>query len=412
MGDDVRNKLSTALNQLDTWIEKEKFQGWDPYDALNSPILKTLSFENRLAGIIWVQLLKRLPVNLRSLLRVPKGYNPKGMGLFLSSYLRKFQMTGDKTHLEKVDFFSQWLRENISPGYSGACWGYNFDWPNRVFYAPAGVPTVVTTGFIGIFLLELARAAQNHPELVQEDFTPAELACSACDFVLLDLNRSSFAEDEICFSYTPMDTSKVHNANLLGGQLLAEVFQFGGQKDASLAENVLRCTRYSVRRQRSDGAWIYGEDGNNAWVDNFHTGYVLLSLRKIGQCLETNEFNVSVEKGYKFWKYNFFLPDGIPKYYDTNTYPIDIHCVAQAILTFIGFRDMDAEALSIAQHVANWGIEKMQDPQGFFYFQRNRHYVNRIPYMRWAQAWMQQALIELSMAEDMINYGRIENNLV
>lgn len=155
MVENARNKVSMVLNLLDAWIEKEKYQGWDPYDALNSPILKTLSFENRLAGLMWVQLLKRLPVNLRSLLRDPKGYNPKGMELFLSSYLRKFQVAGDKTHLEKVDFFSQWLRENISPGYSDACWGYNFDWSNRGFFIKAGILTIVNTAFIGASFLDI-----------------------------------------------------------------------------------------------------------------------------------------------------------------------------------------------------------------------------------------------------------------
>lgn len=193
-----------VLNLLDAWIEKERYQGWDPHDALNSPILKTLSFGNRFMGIIWVQLLKRLPVNLRSLLKVPKGYSPKGMGLFLSSYLRKFQMAGDKTHLVKVDFFLQWLRENISPGYSGACWGYNFDWPKWRFFIKTGIPTIVNTAFIGALFLDIFKNMKTiFPE--NERKQALDISRSACDFIQKDLNTLKISEDEICFSYTPQD---------------------------------------------------------------------------------------------------------------------------------------------------------------------------------------------------------------
>ena len=80
------HQISSVVDRLETWIEGEKFAGWDPFDALNSPILSRLTFANRRVGQIWVQLLKRSPVNLRSLLRVPKGRNPKAAGLFLASY--------------------------------------------------------------------------------------------------------------------------------------------------------------------------------------------------------------------------------------------------------------------------------------------------------------------------------------
>ena len=39
-----------------------------------------------------------------------------------------------------------------------------------------------------------------------------------------------------------------------------------------------------------------------------------------------------------------------------------------------------------------WTIENMQDERGFFYFQKNRTFTSRIPYMRWSQAWMFYAM--------------------
>ena len=391
--------VRSALTRLEQWIEAQDFKGWDPHDALNSPLLKRLTFRNRWLGIAWVQLLKRSPFNLRSLLGVPKGYNPKGMGLFLASYLRKYQMTGDPQHLERMRFFVDWLVKHVSPGYSGACWGYNFDWPNRGFFAPAGTPTIVNTAFIALAFLDVRETLKGDKDEKFVEFVKfvVPVARSACDFILTDLNLIRPAQDELCFSYTPLDHRCVHNANLLGAWLLAEVYTH--TQEPHLAESALAAARYTVHRQRPDGSWPYGEAPNDGWVDNFHTGFVLVALKRIAACLGTNEFDGAIVQGYRFWKEHMFLPDGTPKYYPDRIYPIDAHCVAQAVLTFLEFADEDPEAEAWAWRVTRWGIKHMQDPRGYFYYQIYRHYRIRIPYMRWSQAWMQRALTELAWTE-------------
>ena len=39
-------------------------------------------------------------------------------------------------------------------GFSGAAWGYSFDWQGRAFFAPQGTPTIVPTAFAVRALLE------------------------------------------------------------------------------------------------------------------------------------------------------------------------------------------------------------------------------------------------------------------
>ena len=376
-------RIREAAGRLDTWIEREGFKGWDPHDALNSPLLKRLTFGRRLPGIAWVQLVKRSPLNLRPLLGVPKGYNPKGMGLFLASYLRKYRMSKDARHREQARFFADWLRANRAPGYHGAGWGYHFDWPNRGFFAPAGTPTIVNTAFIGL-------AGLDGAEIIPDGL---EIARSACDFMLRDLHSERPAADELAFSYTPLDRRFVHNASLMGAWLLAEVAARTGEP--TLAEHALAAARYTARRQRADGAWPYGAAANDGWIDNFHTGYVLVALKRIGACLGTDAFDEAIARGYQLWKTGMFLADGTPKYYLHKVYPIDAHCVAQAILTFLAFAGRDGQALEWARKVALWGITHMQDRRGYFHYQIYPRSRIRIPYMRWTQAWMQRGLVEL-----------------
>jgi hypothetical protein len=406
---DARNQVVHALARLDAWIEAEGFKGWDPYDALNSPALRWAGSRQRLLGIAMVQLLRRSPLNLRPLLGIRKGHNPKAMGLFLSAYAQKFIATRQEGHLEQTRYFFDWLVEHASVGYSGPCWGYNFDWPNRGFLALAGTPTIVNTSFIGLSFLSAEPAlgaSANQSGLHfpvppcrtqgKEQWQEADgltIARTACEFILQDLHALRPRNDEICFSYTPIDRRFVHNANLLGAWLLAAVY--ARTKEGRLAEAAMAAARFTVRRQRADGSWAYGIAMRDGWVDNFHTGYVLVALNRIASYLDTDEFHPALQAGYEFWKTRMFLSGVVPKYYPDSLYPIDIHSVAQAILTYLEFFDVDPDANECAWRVAAWVVAHMQDPGGFFHYQIRRSYRIRIPYMRWSQAWMQRALTAL-----------------
>lgn len=393
----ARAILDPAAAQLDAWIEREALRGWDPYDALNSPLLKRLTFGNRRLGQGWVQLLKRSPVNLRPLLGVPKGYNPKGLGLFLASYWRKYLLSGEPHDQNQARFCAEWLCANQAPGYHGACWGYNFDWPNRGFFAPAGTPTVVNTAFIGLAFVDLA-TLRAVPGAAAPGGAWAgsalQIARGACEFILRDLHRAQPEPDELCFSYTPVDQRYVHNANVLGASLLAEVAALTGERE--LAETALRAARYTARRQAPDGSWKYGEWEADGWIDNFHTGFVLVALQRLSRALATDAFADALARGYHYWKTRFFLPDLTPKYFHNQVYPIDTHSVAQAVLTCLAFADHDPEATDRAIALADWGVRHLQDPAGYFHYQIHPHYRIKGPYMRWSQAWMQRALIELA----------------
>jgi len=370
---------------LDAWIEGESFRGWDPFDALNSPLLKSLTLNNRKIGLAWVQLLKHSPINFRPLLGIEKDYNPKGMGLFLGTYLRKYDNSHLDSDLKRAQFFSTWLAQHRSSGYSGACWGYNFDWPNRSFLAPAGVPTVVNTAFIGLALLDAYK--------IMKDQAVLDLARSSCDFVLQDLNRLTVDGVGTCLSYTPLDRRFVHNANILGAWLLAEVYAITGEKD--LLNTSISCVKFTLHSQAGEGSWPYGTSFNDRWIDSFHTGYVLVGLNRISRLFDLPEIGNEVKLGYQYWKKDLFLENGFPKYYSNRVFPIDIHVISQAILTYLEFSALDPASKERAIYLAKWGIEHFQHPDGHFYYQQNFAYTIRIPYIRWAQAWMQRALTEL-----------------
>ena len=82
------HKVINSFRLLKEYCENEGFKGWDPYDGLNSKVFQALPFlkKSAICRLVVIQGFKRCPVNLRRLALVPKEYNAKGIGLFLSGY--------------------------------------------------------------------------------------------------------------------------------------------------------------------------------------------------------------------------------------------------------------------------------------------------------------------------------------
>ena len=364
--------IETTYDQLLTWCRDHDFAGHDPFDALNSAVFQATPLANsRQARFIWTQLVKRSPVDLRTVARVPAQRNAKGIALFALATLKNSeadarQLLSDLADL-KVD------------GYSGAAWGYNFDWQSRNFFAPRGTPTIVPTAFAARAFIEA---------------NDVRVARSVCEFILRDLPRPVDTSDEICFSYSPNSKTQIFNASLLAAEVLASVGNLTGETE--LSDVATRAARYVVRHQRHDGSWSYGTEPAQSWVDNFHTAYILFSLKRIIEsCPGGAEFQPALERGYRYWTSTFFLAEGWPKYYDDNPYPADAHAAASAIVTLVECRRLDETSLNLAQNVARWTIQNLHDERGFFYYQRRRFYTIRKPFMRWTQAWMLYALARL-----------------
>ncbi len=374
----------TTENLLD-YCCKNKWAGDDPYDGLNSRVFSKMPFlHNRIGRLILTQFMKRSPINLRRMLLVPKGENPKGLAVFISALLILHETSLLKDD-DTIHYLLSRLVELKSPGVPYYCWGYNFDWQSRDGFLPKYVPNIICTTFAGNALIDAYTKLSDGKYM--------DMAISAGNFLLDGLNITLF-DDGICFSYTPLEKGQVHNANLLGAAFLSRLYNITGIK--KFFEPAFRAVSYSANRQKEDGSWVYGEDKTQKWVDNFHTGYNLCALRHIGQYLGIDEFEPHIHRGFNYYRKHFFRDDGAPKYFHNRVYPIDIHSVAQSIITLLTFRDLDEHNIKMANSVLEWAMANMWDKRGYFYYQVTPYYKNKISYMRWSQAWMLLALATLT----------------
>lgn len=382
----MRAMTMGSLERLTAYVESQDYAGWDPYDGLNSRVFQTLWPANRIpvVRLAWIQWFKRSRVNLRRLLRVPEGTNPKAIALFVSGYCSRYRADGQLRDLETAIVLADRLLTLTSPGFDDACWGYNFDWQSLSDFKPAYLPTGVVTSFAGYALLDLYEISGETRFL--------EAAVSASRFMMRHLNRTVDETGDVCFSYSPQDRSTVYNASLLVSKLLARVYSITGTPEtARLARSSVS---YCSRRQTADGAWIYGTEGHHRWVDSFHTGFNLESIGEYQKHTGDSSFAAVLERGLQFYLETFFTADGVARYYRDATYPIDIHCIAQLISTMTSLQRVETHA-SLLSAVLAWALENMQDPSGYFYYQHGTTKTNTIPYMRWSQAWMFHSLSRL-----------------
>jgi hypothetical protein len=366
------------------YCQANDWAGYDPYDALNSRIFERLPFLHfRFPRLVLTQVIKRLPINIRPLLLVPKTQNAKAIALLLMAFLKlsRLGLLQDETLIGAMIEKLVALRSQDHAYWS---WGYSFPWQTRTVIVPRAAPNIVCTCFVANALLDAYEMNREERCL--------EMAASAAEYLLNELYWTD--NDAAGFSY-PLKSleTRVHNANFLGAALFFRVSYHNGEK--KFLGPALRAARYAAAKQNEDGGWWYGEVATQRWIDNFHTGYNLCALQSIDRYAKSSEFEPYIRSGFDFYRAHFFRDDGAPRYFHDRTYPIDIHSVAQSIITLLAFKDFDGNNVDTAVSVFKWARTRMWDEENFFYYQIHPLWRNKISYMRWSQAWMILALSAL-----------------
>ncbi len=380
--------LQESVLKLEHHARARQYRGYDPYDALQSPLFKLPGLNSG----TWIRqtfqtFLKRFPLNIRPLLLVPKGINPVTLGLFIQGYAYLsvvFPEFREDFHLI-IRELADHLESLIPRRYSGACWGYDFDLETSYASIPAYQPTIFATGVITNGLYEAWKITRFR--------TLKELVISSSDFVSRDLNRTGEGEG-FCFSTSPFDKEQNFRACMKAVRLLSQVYSITGatrlKQEADLA------ARFVVSHQHPDGSRVDSPKEQGRKALNHHTGSILDCLDEYIRHCNAPSFDEHLYLGYEEYKNQFILENGRPKLYSESIYPADCTAAAQSILTLTRFGDLD-----MAGKTARWTLDHMQSDDGGFYFRKFKHYTIKTPYMRWSNAWMFASMGYLLMKESL-----------
>ena len=382
---------SAAMKTRDLMIS-ERMNGWDPYDALTSPIFKLpLLKSNWLIRFGLQQLILRSPVNPRPLLRTPKRRNPVTVGL----YVQGLADLADAGLLDRVNASTEaaaWitdLERSRTPGWHGSCWGYPFPWEGRrgAHRTPEGFPTVVATSMIlnGVHRAWKAFGLDSAKALVAD----------GAGFVLEDLNRVAGDERAFCWTYSPADGQAVLNATMKGTRLLAQAEDAGAGIGSAGIELAQASARFVAEHQQEDGGWPYAVDGDpRTWRDHFHTGYILECYDTFRAITGEHAFDATVSRGYDHYRTTFFN-GATPRYWDNNDEPLDPTAAAQALLTLPAFGDAE-----FANKVVEAVMPLLGNADGSFRYRGRggRGRAGGVHYLRWSTAWMFAGLAHVARA--------------
>lgn len=383
----LNEDIYISIKKLEAYIEGNNYRGYDPYDALKSPFFKwPILKNNKLIRFGTQQLLKRLPFSIRPLLLIPKGYNPVTLGLCIQAYAYLYESSENKKseYLKKINFLIEELIALVSDEFSGACWGYDFDWEARHAKIPAYQPTVVATGIISNALFIAHKITKNEKA--------AELVKSASRFVINDLNRT-YSANGFCFSYSPFDKQQVFNASMKGVRILAQAYTL--ERRVEYKKIAKQAVAFVVSHQKEDGSWGYSLAKEGDWTDNYHTGYVLDCLDEYQSLCDDYDYKKNIDNGYRYYISNLLKEERLPKFYNNTPYPLDCTAASQMILTTLRFGDKET-----ALRVADVMVNRMQKKNGSFKFRAFRLYTIRTSFMRWSDAWMFVALANIKLCLD------------
>jgi hypothetical protein len=278
-------------DRLFAWADSRQWSGPDPYDGLTGR-LGRLAVHPRLRQAV-LQAVKRSPLDLRPVLGIQPLRTATAIGVAASACARiaRLPVWGDRA----IGLGSWTAGQQMTGTYAGL-WRYEFDVQTRWSYYPASVPNLVATTFCAEGCLD-------------SETLDAARARRLGEALLCHLFRDGY------FTYTPTSRVLIHNANLMGAALAVRLAGQDGLPP-DLAGRLRAAARsalaVSLAGQRRDGSWPYGEGSRLGWVDNFHTGYVLLRLEQAATALEL-DVSGPLERGVGYYFAHLF--DGpVPRY--------------------------------------------------------------------------------------------------
>src|SRR4051794_9970231 len=197
--------VADAVARIRAWGEARNWNGFDPYDGLNSPFAGILSVGTLRGRRLLTQAVKLSPLNLRPALRIRPEHNAKAVALVASGYARLAAATGDAAARREAVSWLEWLLEHHHGGEAGFAWGYHFPVATRVFEYGRRTPNTIATGFAANALLDAVEL------LSARQFDDA--ARRAAEF--LRVRMLSESPQGSYFTYLAGERELVHNANML-----------------------------------------------------------------------------------------------------------------------------------------------------------------------------------------------------
>lgn len=367
------------------YIEKKQYLSYDVYDALSSKfldkILKKFIFLKRVA----IQINARSFFNLRPLIGVEKTIHTKTISDLLSIYTMMYNRTKQDHYRLKAFEMFELLWERRIEVEDGFGWGLNYPYATRFTNADKNTPNLYNTINATHSIIDFYETF--HSIEIEKIIDPVLY------FILQYLGCVDETETISWLRYYPKQTGMpTPNVNATSASLFVRINSlFENKIEVSLITKLLNFVKAS---QNSDGAWYYTTTENGKWIDGFHTGFILESLALIKFIAPQYDVDEMLAKGSEFFLSDLIDSNNIPKYFHTNTYPIESQNCAQCIQTLAKLIIYDKQQLDQKLNDTISVVNKiLYDKKGYFYHKKSKYLKHKRYYARWSQTAMILSLL-------------------
>ena len=393
--------LWTMVHKAVAWLERSGYASYDPYDVWGTRYGRTarrLYYKKHPLGMIMTAPVIAMEVLCPQVRKLLVGRNrfPTADAQLALAFLNLYEITRSARWLAKATALADDLLAESVPGYSGLCWGYPFDWQNVGGLMRKGTPHITATPYCYEVFARLF-------DLTGDEYHRT-VASSIATFVFEDLNDTPTGEGAAAASYTPHDNRQVINASAYRAFVLFDAARrFHNEAYRAKATKNLR---FILDAQRSDGSWLYALDSPaEAFIDHFHTCFVLKNLYKLNRDLQSAEVAASIRRGYQWYRRCLFDGDDNPRTFAIaprlEIVRVEMYNVAEAISLGTLLRHDFPEAFALAGRLSARFVSRWQLRAGYWI---TRIYVggfkHRVPFVRWPQSQLFLALTNLLAAEE------------
>lgn len=402
-------ELRTAVKRFTAWLDRNHYASYDPYDIWGTAygrVSRRLYYAGKPAGKLLTA-----PLILAEIVcpAVPRWFIAKNryatgdaqLGLaFLN--LHQLSASGLMEDAEETtwmarakDLAADLLHQSV-PGYRGHCWGYPFDWQNVNGLMPKNTPHITATPYCYELFTRLFEVTGERRYL--------DIARSIATFVAEDLKDTSTGKEAAASSYTPYDSGKVVNASAYRAYVLSDAaWRFGNE---SLKAKAQKNIRFILDSQQADGSWLYAIDNpNEAFIDHFHTCFVLKNLYKANRSLQSQDVERAIRRGYEWYRQALFDEKNNPRSFAIaprrEIVRVEMYNFAEAISLGVLLRNEIPEAFGLAQTLAARLIRDYTLPAGHWVTRVYRGGIRHtLPFLRWPQAQLFYSLTNVLLACD------------
>lgn len=391
----VRLSVGAFVDWLDEFGELSQ----DPYDFWASGLgkrAKRLYYRHRALGTVAAAPLVALDLlapGARRLVRRPARH-PIADAHYALGFFRWARAEGKPHFTDRGRGYLAELERSRSPLFPEPAWGYPFDWQSRYGLYRAGWPLMTTIPYC-YEAFEAGYEATADDAYLERMEGVASFAAERIPVTRVESGVEAAA-------YSPFDHRQVVNASAYRAYLLTTAGRRFYRDDWLKAGR--RNLAFVVRSQLDDGSWPYSVDGEDDFVDNFHTCLVLKNLAKLLALTGDEDARGALVAGYDFYLRRLLDADGLPVPFARRPrltlHRRDLYDYAEGIVLAALLRPELPAAAPVLERLVGEVVTRWSLPDG--------HFVTRvlvlgrttIPYHRWAQSQTFHALVSFLDAGD------------